>query len=74
MSKIKILYQFELYRGKKLVGIENHGIDPDTAPEIGIYHNELDSDLLMGNPVTLGDRYYIFHTRKVLVKKLNLKL
>lgn len=71
MTDVKILFSFELYLNGLLVGHENHAIDP-TLPAragIGIYHKPLSSSLLAGNPVTGGDKNYIFHNKKKLVKQ-----
>ncbi len=66
-AEVKILYTFELYRNGKLVGYENHGIDPNLTPLIGVYHNQLNSQFILGNPITMGDKMFIFHDDKKLI-------
>ena len=62
------MFKFKLFNNGKLVGFENHVIDPDIG-HIGIYHKNLDEeDFVYGYPITMGDKYYIFHDRKELIK------
>lgn len=68
MNNIKIFYKFELYKNGKLVGYETHAIDPDIKT-IGIYHKSTnETNLKCGYPVTGGDKWYIFHDDKKLIK------
>jgi len=66
--KSKPLFVFELYRDGKLVGYESHGIDPDLAPWIGVYHKTVDSKYHFGLPLTKGDKNVIFHDEKRLIE------
>ena len=59
--------KFKLMKNKKVVGYETHTIDPDIG-HIGIYHKALDSKMRVGYPITGGDKWYVFHDDKILLK------
>lgn len=64
LSKDKLKIKFRLVLNNNIVGYETHVIDSRIG-HIGIYHKRPDeTGLKYGYPVTMGDRYYIFHDKK----------